>query len=294
MSTQAQSPDKKVVSRLKKLKSEHGKWVPDVSGQHVYHVTSPHVLIQAVGYVKYMEAKSGGRVLCRGQEQLYPTLRPALYRTARDERGKCKRDQALAALLRSAPEKCTRSVPLHARPALLQHYGIKTSWLDVVDNVWVALWFACHRATVMGRKGEFVHFDQRVPSRNHDFAYILLIRADEGRAESDEVGMWKGDNTELVDLRLACPSHYLRPHAQHGLAVRRAGGFGFQMVDYSDLVVGVVRVDLQDAIAWLGGGTLLSVRALFPPPALDFGYGILLDGALETTDLLGAVSMVGA
>ena len=26
--------------------------------------------------------------------------------------------------------------------ALLQHYGYRTTWLDVVDNLWTAIWFA--------------------------------------------------------------------------------------------------------------------------------------------------------
>ena len=28
--------------------------------------------------------------------------------------------------------------------SVLQHYGIRTCWLDIVDNIWVALWFGSH------------------------------------------------------------------------------------------------------------------------------------------------------
>ena len=30
---------------------------------------------------------------------------------------------------------------------LIQHYGVKTPYIDLVDNIWVALWFALHQAT---------------------------------------------------------------------------------------------------------------------------------------------------
>ena len=34
--------------------------------------------------------------------------------------------------------------------------------LDVVDNVWVALWFACHTAHSYGKHDEYLHFEKRV------------------------------------------------------------------------------------------------------------------------------------
>ncbi|GAA0468199.1 hypothetical protein Ade02nite_79030 [Paractinoplanes deccanensis] len=38
-------------------------------------------------------------------------------------------------------------VPRYAAEPLLQHYGIRTRWLDLVGNIWSALWFACHHFT---------------------------------------------------------------------------------------------------------------------------------------------------
>lgn len=283
-------------SKLSKLTSKHGQWVKDPSGHHVYHVTNPHVLVQAVGYVKFTEAKTAPcRILVRGQDQLYPSLRPSLYRDTKNEGGKDKQDRALQLIINSTTDKWAKAIPAYARSALLQHYGIKTSWLDVVDNMWVALWFSCHDSTSTGRRREYMHFDPRRASKSRDsFAYLILLRADDVPPQNEEPGLWRGGRTELIDLRVACPSHYVRPHAQHGLLVRRTGTFRFADADYQDLVAGIIRVDLADAQSWLGDGKLLSVRALFPPPTYGFGYGILLENAPCGPASLGAICIVGA
>jgi hypothetical protein len=83
----------------------------------------------------------------------------------------------------------------------------------------------------------------------------------------------------MIDLRVAAPSTFLRPHAQTGLLVRQNGKIGAVTRDYKDMVAGIVRVSLDDALSWLGDGKLLSTHVLFPPPVYDFGYRDLLNFA---------------
>jgi FRG domain len=98
---------------------------------------------------------------------------------------------------------------------LLQHYGLATTWIDLVDNIWVALWFACHKAHASGKRSQYLHFETRLPGQTpDDFAYILLIAVDSEPGGAP--GLLKGKSTELVDLRVTCPSIFLRPHAQPG------------------------------------------------------------------------------
>ena len=89
-----------------------------------------------------------------------------------------------------------------------------------------------------------------------------------------------GENAEMLDLRYAIPSLFLRPHAQHGVLLRSFkylpdGGMRYNS-DMSDLVQGIIRFNLLDGLEWLGNGSSLDVSSVFPPPAFDSGYGDLL------------------
>ena len=100
----------------------------------------------------------------RGQARLYGSLAPSLLRGARDGPPTVKRRARLATLLKDidADKQALRAVDPECREALLQHYGIRTTWIDVVDNIWVALWFACHRAKGIGKMNDYLHFEKRL------------------------------------------------------------------------------------------------------------------------------------
>ncbi|WP_211051159.1 FRG domain-containing protein [Parasphingorhabdus halotolerans] len=266
----------------------------DVSGQKVFHVNSPHALMQAIGYLKHI-SEPWERIFVRGQRKLYGSMRPTLYRGISSNTAQDKRHRKLSKVIEdfSASSKLFKSIPDYAQEPLLQHYGIQTTWLDMVDNVWVALWFAVHRAQSTGLENQYMHFDARNSSDDGEFAYILLIRTDDSRKERVKKGIAKGKLTETVDLRIAAPSVFLRPHAQHGLLFRARGTEGGRLVDYSDLVAGVLRFSLEHGKAWLGSGAMHTVRSLFPPPFFDDGYKILL-GVEHSEKTVGLITHVGA
>jgi hypothetical protein len=128
---------------LSKLRHEHGKNVIDkASGMEVFHAPSPHSFIQAAGYLKHTRAaKARKGVFFRGQTQLYSELSPSLLRGVKDGPSNVKCRAALTELLNriNKDKKALRAVDEYCCEALLQHYGIRTTWLDVVDNIWVAL-----------------------------------------------------------------------------------------------------------------------------------------------------------
>jgi hypothetical protein len=289
-------------SRLLGLTSDYAKPVrDDESGIDVLHVTSPHVLTQAAGYLKYMAARDNpSGVFFRGQARLYSTLIPSLYRSVVAQSGKQRNDEDLKQLLKSIESdgKVLRAVPAYAREALLQHYGLRTRWIDLVDNVWVALWFACHHARATGLHGEYLHFERRTPDLRgnvgREFAYVLMIEVGLKTGEESVPGTFCGGDSELIDLRVAAPSFFLRPHAQHALLFRRVKHSSHLKIDLFDHVAGVIRVSVEDALRWLGSGDLLCVHALFPPPVYDFGYRELLSFGFPPSRNLGAVHHVGA
>ena len=279
---------------LGKLTIAGCQYLTDASGNHVFHVTTPHALMQAVGSLKHT-AEPWERIYMRGQARLYDALAPTLYRGITNPMTQGRRHASLAKVIGDFEKasKLFAAVPDYAKEPLLQHYGIQTSWLDIVDNVWVALWFALHRAYVSGHEQQYLHFDARDTLQDGEFGYIILIRTEDSRREKVRKGIAKGDQTEVIDLRIAAPSVFLRPHAQHGLLFRVRGTEGGRSTDYVSAIAGIVRFPLEAGQDWLGVGSMHDVRSLFPPPYFDNGYQILL--GIEFSDhSLGVITHIGA
>jgi hypothetical protein len=168
----------------------------------------------------------------------------------------------------------------------LQHYGIRTRWIDVVDNIWVALWFACHKFM---RVNEHIHVVRRnVADGGEDFVYIVTVTMPGMMSERRPGFYTSDDGTRVIDLRKAVPSFYLRPHAQHGLLVRPHKENG--VLDLAALQIPLVR-----ALEWLGSSVLLSPFGLYPPATVDGGYRRLLDYVkyMDVDQLLGHIDVIG-
>ena len=100
----------------------------------------------------------------------------------------------------------SRFVDYSAEP-LLQNYGLQTTGLDIVDNIWVELLLACYEAKCT-RDGHFIHFQNRIINVNNKYAYIYLIGEDLDCRMKAKPGCWHAPNTELVDLRVSTPSYF--------------------------------------------------------------------------------------
>lgn len=284
-------------SHLAKLVSRHGTWMEDKAARAwVYHVTSPHLLIQAGGYLKHIKGtKNPVGVFFRGQVRAYgESLVPTLYRGLKSAGTASKRNGEVNKYLKACKKqgKVLKNVPDYAWEPLLQHYGIKTKWIDLVDNVWVALWFACHDAHATGKQGEYLHFEPRKVAPT-EYAYVLLVEAGI-EPDTRNRGLYHGARTEMIDLRVAVPSTFLRPHAQHGILARVKQGAGKGPIDYSEMVVGIIRISTSDAFSWLGNGSLLTTHVLFPSPVYDFGYRDFLGYAPPAAKVIGAIHHIGA
>jgi len=285
---------------LSKLTHEFGEHVIDEeSGMEVFEAPTSHALIQAAGYLKYNLAKTTGQgVFFRGQSRLYKTLSPTLLRGIKDGPQKVKRCKLLQGLLDTidAENLALRSVPKDCREPLLQHYGVRTTWLDVVDNIWIALWFACHSARAFGWPEEYLHFEKRIPDPRcaQEYAYVLLLASAYSNPITSQPGLFRSDRSETIDLRSAVPSHFVRPHAQHGLLVRRLSKTGLPVCDQLPLLVGTIRVRLEAALDWLGDAKTLTSHSLFPPVFYDYGYRELLSRVKPLHQELGSIQRMQA
>jgi hypothetical protein len=285
---------------LSKLTHQSCKHVIDTaSGLEVFDASTSHALIQAAGYLKYNLAKTTGQgVFFRGQSCLYKTLSPTLLRGLKAGSSIAKRWELLNGLLASIESdgSVLRAVDTDCREPLLQHYGIRTTWLDVVDNIWIALWFACHSARSFGWPEEHLHFEKRIPNPRVDqeYAYVLLLASAHSTPVPNKPGRFKDARSETIDLRTAVSSHFVRPHAQHGLLVRRLSKTGLPVCNQLPLHVGTIRVRLEAALDWLGDATTLTTHSLFPPAFYDYGYQELLGKIKPSTKTLGSIQRMQA
>jgi hypothetical protein len=170
---------------LGKISIRTAEMAKDSHGQDVLHVRDPHALIQASGYLKFTRAAEGEAIFFRGQSQTYKAFNPTLFRgisAKQSAQSSRVRDERLfiAEIVKSL--KIFSTFPHFSHEPLLQHYGLSTTWIDLVDNIWVALWFACHKAHVTGKQFQYLHFEKRLPDDDNEFAYILLIATDAAQA----------------------------------------------------------------------------------------------------------------
>lgn len=273
------------------------------SGQEVpiYDVLNCHGLNQIIGYIKLIN-KSYGKVYYRGQCSLHNTMLPSLYHSCLPSEYN-GRNRKLNDMIKKIlnDDRFMREVNLNKTvdyasiiiEGLLQHYGIQTRCIDAVDNHWIALWFGLNKYH-SERVGDIIYasYTERLrncyqifenekleeENRKSDYQYIILIAADY-RRESN--GVIIGYDMLTVDLRVALPSTFLRPHAQHGIILHRHLHDSTSNFDISKSVVGILRIRNDMAYSWLGNGGLVKFSNLFPSQFHDLSYRIML----ERTDL---------
>ncbi|WP_428245131.1 FRG domain-containing protein [Eubacterium sp. Marseille-QA0814] len=250
----------------------------------VFQIETVHDLIQFIGFGKYKNNKVGN-VYFRGQTSLYDgKMVPSLYRgKTRLDSITCKYNERINKAITS--KRIFSQYDRSVFEPLIQHYGVKTPYIDLVDNVWVALWFALHesKVEVVNSHNYVYYFDSK-----EEYAYIVLIVSD-AVEETNKSGVYKGNDTTLVDLRKATPSYFLRPHAQHAYMLRKNEEYPG---DYSDLIVGIAKIPTKVGMKWLGQNDFLSLSSLFPAVHFDSGYKILMKSYPE--DDQGTVNQYGS
>ena len=187
------------------------------------------------------------KVLMRGQSHNYPGMVPGLFRppTHAIARPSLLHAEELFEKRIRQRVKLGRFKRPHLA-SLLQHYGYRTTWLDVVDNLWVAVWFATNSIGPADQRS-------RVSTpRTTGSGWIYFIAANQRT------------NCEALDLRDAHHGLSLRPHAQSGWSVRSTVP---EEGDLGSSVIGCVEFPITTR--WAFGGHLGSSEFLFPSRTLD-------------------------
>lgn len=263
----------------------------------IYEVHTVHALNQMIGHAKFNN-QSYGNVYYRGECKLHPTLKPSLFRNVKNaERATERISQLIQRFIDD--EYMKRELKIvsgdfetskYKIEGMLQHYGVPTRFIDVVDNHWIALWMGLNQTEKPKQYNQYYHYTERsIPlvelakgdSLSDDllFQYVLLIAVPFPNNRTFTGIQSSADYLE-VDLRQALPSIFLRPHAQHGLVLRRKVHqptfCGTDEYDMAPAVIGIIKIRIDKVHEWMGNGELLTQNNLFPPPAYDYGYDLLL------------------
>lgn len=278
---------------IEKCTLDRGNTVP------IYEVYTYHAFNQLIGYAKFIN-QSYGNVYYRGEAKLHKSLIPSLFRQSANISKSSEQinkiveeimldDRLMHTLKLSNSEKSSikQKSCRYIIEGMLQHYGIPTRFIDIVDNHWIALWMGLHRIKTNKQICNYYHYEKRILTpydfinkssiaENDVYQYILLIAIPHYTTKTLN-GTYISQDYANVDLRQALPSYFLRPHAQHGMIIRKiTKGHLKEDFDLSESIVGILKIRIDRANDWLGSGALATQDNLFPPPAYDQGYDILL------------------
>ncbi len=217
----------------------------------IYDVRGLHL---AAGNLRYILKDESARLYYRGQAESYPTgIVPSLYRGAQTLEERIERDEKVERAIRTIKSKANWDPKGTAgqSEALAQHYGMRTRWLDVVDHLQSAAWFA---------------YDSDKAHADDGVGYIYLIAISRETAH------------EVVDLRER-GSNWIRPHIQQGFGIATTA----LAPNVNDCVVAtfvVPRVLLRAA----SGYDFYTRDTFFPPSGQDQGrhYWIQAADALRS------------
>jgi len=198
-----------------------------------------------------MQKVGKGRVFLRGQVQHHNAMVSSLFRgdDAHDTLRAAEKDLVGRIRQKIGVGRFKRWY----LPALLQHYGFRTSWLDVVDNLFVAVWFATHKLTAEADSTLKIS----EASEKHGWLYLIAPTAGSRRLR-------------CVDLRTKHNPLSSRPQVQHGVSLAPRDPSEY---DLRDFVVATVRFPTEE---FTTTGSLFENSFLFPPPAADHTLKLLV------------------
>lgn len=214
------------------------------------YVNNPIIISAFAGFIKNRNAAA--EIYFRGERANYQYVTPSLFR----EKGSPLIDNDVISRRWKAYNELKKAVFSHYNKTvsrfrnedidnLFQHYGIKSPVIDLVDNIYVAIWFAMD-----GNKNEF--------------GYIRLINT-------------SSENLTVSDLRKKHSSLSLRLHTQHGLiAKKKVRTWNKSNIYYDQFEIARIKFPIKKNIE---SGILFSRQNIYPDQALDNTLKILAGDA---------------
>ena len=210
------------------------------------------------------------RVFLRGYTKNYDITYPSLFRGLHGDhllRERTKRWCAYKYVLDNLRKLDGRRWRRTDLGAFLQHYGVKTPWLDVVRNLYSAIWFATHELRATGLDGVVV-------PTNNDYGWISFFRR-KHRAT--------GKTLRVKDISAHHSSTHLRPHAQHGgsLAMQTDNASApNHCQDFNTFRIAQIRI--PNTTEWKLSGYMASNAFMFPSRRFDGSLRLLITSHVQS------------
>ena len=213
------------------------------------------------------------RIFLRGCTENYDPAYPSLFRQSKggnlSQEEQSRRWRAYQYVLHNLRNLKGRRWRRENLGAVLQHYGMRTPWLDVVQNLYSAIWFASHELQGSGPVG-------KVRPTTRDYCWISFYRR-KARATKKRLC--------VKDLSAQHSSTHLRLHVQHGvsLAMQRDDAKNpYSRQDFNAFRIAQVRI--PNSTQWKLSGCMASTAFMFPSDDLDDSLERLR--ATEVQDIL--------
>lgn len=231
------------------------------NGETWLDITEPAMLANFFAFCKTSGRGRGRPVFLRGQHRRHPAMVPSLFRPGSSLASATQRWAAYRTFLQQLPAlvQGTRFTRRNFG-AVLQHYGFNTPWLDVVDDLHAAIWFALH---VCEKDGSQCWYQ---PSRDpHGWIVVIAVPP----------------NGRLQNLREEQSSRNTRCNVQQGYSL----AMQYDDVDmpsadqdFMGRIEGRVRIPNDER--WILQGFRASHTYFFPPPEQDDTFKQLLAQAV--------------
>jgi hypothetical protein len=250
-----------------------------LTGEEFLCMDHPVALARFVAFIKSRVKGVNASVYLRGQTTEYAGMTPALFRGANGDEGIrfAAYKKALLGLQAELPYLRFGRTNIGA---VFQHYGLRTPWIDLVDNIYTAVWFATH-----SHDGDDPIRSSYHPSQE-PYGWIYLVA-------TVQVG---AAGLVCVDLRREQSSMNVRLQVQHGLSIASQHDHADKaaMRDYGHFVVARVRIPNDRRFRLQGA--LATTQFYFPPQRLDESFDLLVRSraneilaAIEAENNIGAV-----
>jgi len=234
------------------------------------NIGHPAILATFMGYVKFQtHAKTDKDVFFRGQTNNHTQIIPSLLRGDNFDTIN-NLSKAYEELKRKTKITYTQTrFRDETIDNLFQHYGIKSKTLDLVDNIYIAIWFATNQWKKINGFTNLCTYTQS----DEEFGWIYFMHV--AGPERSEKDVFSNLNfTGYCDLRKYHSSLSARLHCQHGITYFRdnKGTWDEKNRCFDDLVIATVKFPNSEEFKM--NGTIFTKEFLFPNSQIDDTYNL--------------------
>ena len=231
------------------------------------YIDKPILLFRFAGELKHKlgNPARGYNIYFRGQTKDYPQFVPSIFRKIEDSENNFKNRLLAFKELSSNLYWKTHQARFKSEigGAVLQHYGIRTPWIDLVDNLHIAIWFAS-----MERSQSEPYIYTRT---KHKYGFIYFIQV-ESPSSSATQAIVEGRLTRWCDLRRTTNSLSLRPHNQGGIFCTKTNidETNFEIAEFIKAIVKFPIIEWNGFLSAIEN--LYTMDFMFPKTKHDHTY----------------------